>query len=626
MASFQEKHNQIFEFLMNKRLQSPDLRFSLRSINRSEKLKKGYWFYGTTEEIYISFWNAWFQDSHGNNKQILSIMFCIKEDGSCRLVLRGGDKPEKDDILSKIAKVLNFEQSIGQRGTDKAKLKSIWYKQLDGKDYLKNLELFIEEDKPLIDNTIKRWDKDNTLFPFITEERFNETIIRLKNWQTNKPKTLKSIIQDSAKLIELRIENIKRFSNSYIDLDKQVICFYGKNGTGKTTLLRAIAIAMAGNNYIDKSNPSIVTLPKMIDGNIEKYVERAFIELTYTIDDFTKLEPCQNPLKFIPKPDNKSVEIEVVDTLISEEDNKSNLDGEELNTFKTLLIGFAQQSSKNEQGNIKITKPNFDDLRALVYEEPDNRFNQFISWVGQKIAPELVPSLEQRQKNREQINQIFSIISMITEDEIKLSSNSTSAAVVNKFHPHGLPLKLMSQGYQNIIGWVGFFMKRLWEFGQMELPDEDFMKMPAICLIDEIDTYLHPEWQYRILSVLVENFDNVQFIITSHSPFVLSSIPNDKILIYEVKDDNGDIKVIQETENLFGSEINDAAKEMGTTKRFKIIDEEVEAMFKSIYDNELEQADTQLAVLQTKINPDAGDLIKAATLIKTKKLLHQRNK
>jgi predicted ATP-binding protein involved in virulence len=58
---------------------------------------------------------------------------------------------------------------------------------------------------------------------------------------------------------------------------------------------------------------------------------------------------------------------------------------------------------------------------------------------------------------------------------------------------------------------------------------DDFTKLPAVCLIDEIDTYLHPKWQYSILDALVKAFPNVQFIVTTHSPYVVGSIPNDKI-------------------------------------------------------------------------------------------------
>jgi hypothetical protein len=49
---------------------------------------------------------------------------------------------------------------------------------------------------------------------------------------------------------------------------------------------------------------------------------------------------------------------------------------------------------------------------------------------------------------------------------------------------------------------------------------------PAIMLIDEIDLHLHPIWQHRIISDLLRTFPKTQFIITTHSPYIISSINN----------------------------------------------------------------------------------------------------
>ncbi|MGR8935765.1 MAG: AAA family ATPase, partial [Gammaproteobacteria bacterium] len=53
----------------------------------------------------------------------------------------------------------------------------------------------------------------------------------------------------------------------------------------------------------------------------------------------------------------------------------------------------------------------------------------------------------------------------------------------------------------------------------------------GIVLIDEIDLHLHPSWQQRILPDLMRTFPNIQFIVTTHSPQVLTSIPADCIRI-----------------------------------------------------------------------------------------------
>ena len=56
--------------------------------------------------------------------------------------------------------------------------------------------------------------------------------------------------------------------------------------------------------------------------------------------------------------------------------------------------------------------------------------------------------------------------------------------------------------------------------------------MPGIVLIDEIETHLHLELQKKIMEILTGIFPNVQFIVTTHSPFILNSLEN--VVIYDL--------------------------------------------------------------------------------------------
>jgi len=62
----------------------------------------------------------------------------------------------------------------------------------------------------------------------------------------------------------------------------------------------------------------------------------------------------------------------------------------------------------------------------------------------------------------------------------------------------------------------------------------DALAGEAIVLIDEIELHLHPTWQRRVLGALRSTFPNCQFIVTTHSPQVLSEVPNDAVVL--VKD------------------------------------------------------------------------------------------
>ncbi len=58
-------------------------------------------------------------------------------------------------------------------------------------------------------------------------------------------------------------------------------------------------------------------------------------------------------------------------------------------------------------------------------------------------------------------------------------------------------------------------------------------QLPGIVLIDEIETHLHLELQKNILPLLTTIFPNIQFIVTSHSPFILNSLEN--VVIYDLE-------------------------------------------------------------------------------------------
>jgi hypothetical protein len=62
---------------------------------------------------------------------------------------------------------------------------------------------------------------------------------------------------------------------------------------------------------------------------------------------------------------------------------------------------------------------------------------------------------------------------------------------------------------------------------------EDYLKIPAIIVIDEIEQHLHPSWQQSVLPELLEIFPGTQFIVTTHSPQVLTSVKNSQIRILD---------------------------------------------------------------------------------------------
>jgi predicted ATPase len=87
-----------------------------------------------------------------------------------------------------------------------------------------------------------------------------------------------------------------------------------------------------------------------------------------------------------------------------------------------------------------------------------------------------------------------------------------------------LPLEDMSDGYRAAIALVLDLVMQLYVcFDGFEIKiDGGFLTVPydGVVLIDEVDAHLHPAWQKRIGFWLKEHFPNIQFIVTTHSPFI----------------------------------------------------------------------------------------------------------
>jgi predicted ATP-binding protein involved in virulence len=97
----------------------------------------------------------------------------------------------------------------------------------------------------------------------------------------------------------------------------------------------------------------------------------------------------------------------------------------------------------------------------------------------------------------------------------------------------------LGYGYYATLAWLVDFCKKLFD----KYPDsENPLAEPAILLIDEIDLHLHPQWQRSIATYLSEIFTNTQFIVTTHSPFVVQSMEKVNLYVLTKEGDHTNVK------------------------------------------------------------------------------------
>jgi predicted ATP-binding protein involved in virulence len=110
-----------------------------------------------------------------------------------------------------------------------------------------------------------------------------------------------------------------------------------------------------------------------------------------------------------------------------------------------------------------------------------------------------------------------------------ISYSFTQKSLVAQHPEHGeLPVAQLSDGIRNMIGMVADMAFRAVKLNP-QLGGNAALETPGIVMIDEVDMHLHPEWQQVVLQGLNQAFPLVQFIVTTHSPQVISSIPKERV-------------------------------------------------------------------------------------------------
>ena len=140
----------------------------------------------------------------------------------------------------------------------------------------------------------------------------------------------------------------------------------------------------------------------------------------------------------------------------------------------------------------------------------------------------------------------------------------------------------------------------------------------AIALIDEADLHLHPSWQRRLGSALAGTFPNCQFLLSTHSPAILSHLKPESIWILERTR-----KGVEATrpDSSYGQKVDRILEDiMDVSARPDEIRDKVSLLFLAIEESRLKKARQFLNELKGEIGTDP-DLVKADLLIRRKETL-----
>lgn len=316
----------------------------------------------------------------------------------------------------------------------------------------------------------------------------------------------------------ISLENVRCFGErqtiQFID-HKENTCQWnlilGKNGSGKTTVLKSIILA----SIYDKRHYKEIEL---------NYFQRN-ADISPEIH-FTLGESWETP-----------------DTVVYDETEKNSylaewdisLSGPQqlIDQLKVFGYGAARiigETSISKERNGFLASNLFDDSAPLINAE---------EWLVQQEFLNLKEKSTTQSQNYERVKSILIELlkGEVSEIEVRTEQGTPKAFFKTQFG--WVKLHDLSLGYKSLIAWMIDLASRLMRaYPYSETP----LKEPAVVLIDELDLHLHPSFQRDLISFLTRTFSKTQFIVTAHSPLIVQAVEKANIILLERFTDSVSVK------------------------------------------------------------------------------------
>lgn len=297
---------------------------------------------------------------------------------------------------------------------------------------------------------------------------------------------------------EIKVNKVRHLHDLTIPIsneERRHLIITGKNGSGKTSLLEVI------DNYlqslIDRYNLLLTV------GRIENETEPANLSLQHFA---------------VETHFNIRLSIEKQVRIADEYDNDE------------FIICFFDTDRHNKKFNQpkSITKDDFT-FRYTTHIEGYRRFLQYLVNLQAKKAF----AKGENSKRVDEIDEWFKsfeeyLRALFSDPTLRLEFDSEELDFsILQSNKEKFGFNTMSAGYSAIFNIIAEIMMR------MEKKSPRFYDIQGIVLIDEVETHLHIDLQKQILPFLTKVFPKIQFIVTTHSPFVLNSISN--AVVYDLE-------------------------------------------------------------------------------------------
>ncbi len=325
----------------------------------------------------------------------------------------------------------------------------------------------------------------------------------------------------------LEIENLRTFERAQIRFNvpsdepaakspvlPNVNLLLGDNGSGKTTVLRAVALAAlgplltSGSGFVPYSlvrrGSRIAPLPARIGAELllhpqdqhpgTRKVETIIDPTGGWVDRFQSIPP---PSWAEPMWQEKSAAF--------------------------LMVGYG--ASRRVDPNANFSEELRSKTRALRYSRVAGLFEEAVTMVPLSAW---LPAF--RTQNRGRHSQVIALLNRLLAPHAQLLPNPVDNQYLFRIGGADLPFQALSDGFRAYIGWIADLLYHVC----MGTPSgRKLIENRGVVLVDEVDLHLHPEWQQTVIPTLARALPNLQFVLTSHSPLLVGTIHGSNVFVLE---------------------------------------------------------------------------------------------
>lgn len=310
----------------------------------------------------------------------------------------------------------------------------------------------------------------------------------------------------------IQIHKLLHLENIYIDIDskeKKHLILTGKNGSGKTTLLGEIAVLL--QQIQGDKNLNFLNISRDIVAS-ENYIKSHMGQVG---QEHTIMQQ-ENHISYLKEQYQQifgKIELKFTDIY---EISKAITEG----SFLLSYYGATRKTQVSVPKNPE--KPNFKKVGVM-----ESKIGEFLKFLVDLKIQEALARNENLIANADEIKKWFEdfteLLGNIFEGEnVTLDFNYKDYTFKINQNNKSFGFNELSDGYSAIIDIIADLI--------LKMQHQDSLvrayQMEGIVLIDEIETHLHLKLQRVILPMLTKIFPNIQFILTTHSPFILNSIAN----------------------------------------------------------------------------------------------------